>query len=153
LEAGISTRGRSLALALLTALIVSGLLLASARAAGAASPKLLAPGNGATVARGSQPIFKARDTDPNARRYRVFVTISRSKKLDRDGDLVQTRSSGTFASMRRSGRYGFTYKPPSYSFPTWFMQAPGTYYWQAFHIDCRVRGCHVHSRVRSFDVR
>jgi hypothetical protein len=152
LETAISTRVRALALALLATLLVGGALLASAQAANAASPQLLAPGNGKTLARGSQPLFKARDTDPNSRRYSVYITISRSKKLDRRGDLKQTRGSGTFSSMRRSGKFGFVYKPEDYSFPTWFMQAPGKYYWQVFHIDCRVRGCHVHSKVRSFKV-
>ncbi|MDO8209445.1 hypothetical protein [Conexibacter sp. CPCC 206217] len=151
METRTSTRGRSLSVALLAALLASAVSLAAAQAASAA-PQLLAPGIGKTLARGSQPLFKARDTDPNARRYRVFMTISRSKKLDKDGDLKQTRGSGTFTSMRQSGRYGFTYKPPAYSFPEWFMQAPGTYYWQAYHIDCRVKGCHVHSKVRSFKV-
>jgi hypothetical protein len=152
LEAGISTRGRSLALALLTALIASGLLLAVAQAASAASPQLLAPGNGKTVARGSQPLFKVRDTDPNARKYRVFMTISRTKKVDKDGDLKQPKPNSQFTGMQRRGAFGFVYKPEAYTFPEWFMQAPGKYYWQAYHIDCRVRGCHVHSRIRSFVV-
>ena len=153
MEAGISTRGRALVIALLAAVLTSGLLLAGAQAAGAASPQLLAPGNGKVLKRGSRPVFKARDTDPNSRRYSVYITISRSKKLDKRGDLKQTRRFGTFASMKRKGKFGFVYKTPDYTFPTWYMQAPGKYYWQVFHIDCRVRGCHVHSKVRSFRVR
>lgn len=153
MEAAISTRGRAIVIALLTAVLTSSVLLAGAQAAGAASPQLLAPGPGKVLARGTQPQFKARDTDPNSRRYSVYITISRSKKLDKRGDLKQTRGSGTFSSMRRKGKYGFVYQPQAYTFPTWFMQAPGTYYWQVFHIDCRVKGCHVHSKVRSFTVR
>lgn len=152
MEAGISTRGRAIVLALVAAVLASSMLLAGARAAGAASPQLLAPGNGKVLARGSQPVFKARDTDPNSRKYSVYVTISRSKKRDKRGDLKRTRI-GTFASMDRKGKYGFTYKPEAYTFDTWFMQAPGKYYWQVFHIDCRVKGCHVHSKIRSFTVR
>ena len=151
MEAGISTRGRAL-VALLAAVLMSSVLLAGAQAAGAASPQLLAPGNGKVVARGSQPVFKARDTDPNSRRYSVYITISRSKKRDKRGDLKRT-DVGTFSSMRRKGKYGFVYTPENYTFPTWFMQAPGKYYWQVFHIDCRVKGCHVHSKIRSFVVR
>lgn len=152
MEAGISTRGRAIVLALVAAVLASSLLLGGAQAAGAASPQLLAPGNGKALARGSQPVFKARDTDPNSRKYSVYITISRSKKRDRRGDLKRTKV-GTFASMDRKGKFGFTYKPQAYTFPTWFMQAPGKYYWQVFHIDCRVRGCHVHSPIRSFTVR
>ena len=33
------------------------------------------------------------------------------------------------------------------------MNRPGKYYWQAFRIDCRVRGCHIHSKVSSFIVK
>ncbi|ADB50019.1 hypothetical protein [Conexibacter woesei] len=150
MEAGI-TRARTLVLALIVALLAAGASLAAAQTATAA-PQLLAPGNGKVLARGSQPLFKARDTSPNARKYTVYMTISRSKKVDRKGDLKQTRP-GTFTSMRRTGKYGFVYKPEAYSFPTWFMQAPGKYYWQAYHIDCAVRGCHVQSRIRSFVVR
>ncbi|MBB4662712.1 hypothetical protein [Conexibacter arvalis] len=152
MEAGISTRGRAIVLALLAAVLTSSALLAGAQAADAARPKLLAPGNGKVLARGSQPVFKARDTDPNSRKYSVYITISRSKKRDKRGDLKRTRV-GTFASMRRKGKFGFVYKPEAYSFPTWFMQAPGKYYWQVFHIDCRVKGCHVQSPIRSFTVR
>lgn len=150
MEAGI-TRARTLALALTVALLAGGASLAAAQTA-AAAPQLLAPGNGKVLARGSQPVFKARDTAPNARRYNVYMTISTSKRVDRKGDLKQTRP-GTFTSMRRAGRYGFTYKADAFTFPSWFMQAPGKYYWQAYHIDCAVRGCHVHSRIRSFVVR
>lgn len=152
MEANTRTRGRRPVLALLVALVTGMLLLASAQAASAASPQLLAPGAGKQLAVGSTPTFKARDTDPNSRKYRVFMTISRSKKLDKDGDLVQSKDGSTFTSMRKSGKYGFAYTLPSYSFPTWIMQAPGKYYWQVFHIDCRVKGCHVHSKVRSFKV-
>lgn len=146
-------RARTIMLALLATIVAGAALLATAQAASAARPQLLAPGNGKVLARGSQPLFKARDTDPNSRKYNVYITISRSKKRDNRGDLKQTRGSGTFSSMRRSGKFGFTYKPEDYSFPTWFMQAPGKYYWQVFHIDCRVRGCHVHSPIRSFTVQ
>lgn len=150
MEAGI-TRGRSLALATIVALVAGSCSLAAAQTASAA-PQLLAPGNGKVLARGSQPTFKVRDTDPNARRYTVYMTISRSKKVDRTGDLKQVKP-GTFTSMKRKGKFGFVYKPEAFTFPEWFMQSPGKYYWQAYHIDCRVRGCHVQSRIRSFVVR
>lgn len=151
METGTRTRARRPVLALLAMLVTGMLLLASAQAATAA-PQMLAPGNGKQLAVGSQPTFKIRDTSGNARRYGIFMTISRSKKLDKDGDLVQSKDGSTFSRMGRKGKYGFTYKLPKYSFPTWIMQAPGKYYWQAYHIDCTVKGCHVHSKVRSFKV-
>lgn len=150
MEAGI-TRVRMVALAALVALLAFGGSLAAAQSATAA-PKLLAPGNGKVLARGSQPTFKLRDTSPNARRYSIFMRISTSKKVDRNGTLKRTKI-GHFARMDRKGKFGFVWKPEDYSFPEWFMQRPGTYYWQAYHIDCSVRGCNVESKVRSFKVR
>jgi hypothetical protein len=138
-----------------TALLAVGAGLALAAAtptvANAAGPTLLKPKAGATLAIGSQPAFKVRDASAQARQYKVFITISTTKKTKRNGDLKQT-DIGTFAGTTRK-RDVYTYKAPAYSFPTWFMQRAGTYYWQAFHIDCAVKGCHVHSKVRSFKVQ
>jgi hypothetical protein len=104
------------------------------------------------LALGSQPTFKVRDGSRNARKYKVFMTISTSKARSKGtGDLKQTKV-GTFTSMKRKGKT-HSYKAPKYTFPTWYMVAPGKYYWQAYRIDCRVKGCHVHSRVSSFIVR
>lgn len=127
-------------------------LLAPA-AADAARPAQISPRGGALLALGSQPLFKVRDGTAAARRYDVFLTISTSKRRKRNGDLKRT-SIGTFASMRRRGTV-FRYRPPDYSFPTWFMARAGTYYWQAYRIDCSTgnSSCHVHTRIRSFRVR
>lgn len=137
--------------ALLVCALAGALLLGVAQAANAA-PQLLAPGAGKTLRRGTQPMFKVRDNSANARRYKIFMTIATKKRTNRYGELKRTRAAGTFTRMDGNGRGGWTYKPPAYTFPSWFMERPGTYYWQAFHIDCRVKGCHVLSRIRSFKV-
>ena len=121
-------------------------------AAGAAAPAQLSPKPGALLERGSRPVFKVRDTSRAARRYSVYITISTSKARRRNGDLRKT-SVGHFASMRRRGST-FSYMAENYTFPTWFMVRPGTYYWQVYRIDCSARrSCHVHSKVRSFRVQ
>jgi hypothetical protein len=117
----------------------------------------VAPKRGAVLALGSQPTFKVRDGSRNARRYKIFMTISTSKaRSKRTGDLKQAKvdgqTVGTFTSMKRRGKT-HSYTAQKYSFPTWYMNRPGKYYWQAFRIDCRVRGCHIHSKVSSFIVR
>jgi hypothetical protein len=81
------------------------------------------------------------------------MIVSPNKRTNRYGELKRSNDVGTFARMNRRGANGFVYRTPSYSFDTWFMNRPGKYYWQAFHIDCQVRGCHVLSRIRSFTVR
>jgi hypothetical protein len=131
--------------------IGSALMLAGPATAGAAAPKLITPKAGATVAIGSQPPFKVRDGSAAAKKYKIFITISTTRKTKKNGDLKQT-SVGTFAATTRKGDV-FTYKPPAYSFPTWFLARAGTYYWQAYRIDCAVQGCHVHSKTRSFKVQ
>ena len=103
------------------------------------------------LALGSEPTFKVRDTSQAAKQYRLYITISTSKKTKKNGDLKQTKV-GTFTSTTRK-RNTFTYKAPDYSFPEWFMNRAGKYYWQAYHIDCNVKGCHVHSKIRSFRVQ
>ena len=144
---------------LLSVLMASCLavLLMGASTAAAAGPAIVAPKRGAVLALGSQPTFKVRDGSRNARRYKIFMTISTSKaRSKRTGDLKQAKvdgqTVGTFTSMKRRGKT-HSYTAQKYSFPTWYMNRPGKYYWQAFRIDCRVRGCHIHSKVSSFIVR
>ncbi len=120
-------------------------------AVASAAPKLLQPKAGGVLALGSEPTFKVRDTSQAARKYKVYITIGTSKKRTKNGDLERTEI-GTFTSTTRS-RATYKYVPEDYSFPTWFMNRAGKYYWQAFHIDCAVKGCHVHSKIRSFRVR
>ncbi len=127
------------------------LLLAVPASASAAAPKLLKPKAGAALAVGSEPTFKVRDGSAAAKKYKIYITIGTSRKRTKNGDLKRT-SIGTFTSTKRKGNV-FSYTPEDYSFDTWFMNRPGTYYWQAFHIDCAVKGCHVHSKIRSFEVQ
>lgn len=136
---------------LATATLALGLVAPGA--AGAAGPAQVAPKRGAVVAVGSQPTFKVRDASSAARKYGVFITISTTKRRKANGDL-KTTDIGTFARMKRRGsRYSF--KPKNYTFPTWFMARPGTYYWQAYRIDCSGgnSSCHVPSKIRSFKVQ
>ncbi len=89
-----------------------------------------------------------------AKRFGIFVTIS-SRYVVKRGELQKDPgSSGTFSGMdrRANGRYSFT--PTLYSFPEYFLQRPGKYWWQAFHIDCSARraSCHVLGSIRSFTV-
>ena len=118
---------------LLGAALAVGLLAPGA--ASASSPAQVSPKRGTVFAAGSQPVFKVRDGSRAARRYSMYITISTSKKRKRNGDLRRTEI-GTFASMKRR-RSIHSYKPENYTFPTWFMVRPGTYYWQTYRIDCR----------------
>jgi hypothetical protein len=152
----ITTRLRHLLLALLTASVMV-LCVGASSASALTHPKLLGPKRGTVYPVGSRPTFKVKDTARNARRYRMFITIANAKAFKKSGankgDLKQTKP-GDFSDLTRSGST-FTYTSPAYTFPGWYMVAPGKYYWQVFHIDCSQRGfrCHVHSKLGSFYVR
>lgn len=136
---------------LLVPALALALLLVVPAAANAAAPKLVAPKTGKLLALGSEPVFKVRDSSAAAKKYKIYITIGTSKKRTKNGDLKRTKI-GTFTSTTRNGNV-FKYVAEDYSFPSWYMNTPGTYYWQAFHIDCAVEGCHVHSKVRRFRVQ
>lgn len=144
--------------AVLAAVASLMLLLAGVSSASALThPKLLGPKRGTVFPVGSRPTFTMKDTSRAARSYRTWITISNAKKFKKSGtnkgDLLKTKI-GDFSDFTRHGST-FTYTPPAYNFPTWYMVVPGKYYWQAYHIDCSQKGfrCHVHSKLSSFYVR
>jgi hypothetical protein len=132
------------------------LLAVPAAAVAATGPTLLSPGANAVIARATRPTFVVRDRSLEARRYKVWITISSTKRVRRGELQIDRSSTGVFSSMRRRRGGRYTFKPTLYSFPTYFLQRPGRYWWQAHHIDCAVRSaprCHIVSRLRSFTVR
>jgi hypothetical protein len=100
---------------------------------------------------GSRPVFTASTKAAAAKRFGMYITIANARKLDRNGQLKQS-SIGTFARMHNAGHGKYTYKPPAYTFPSWFMQTPGKYWWQTYYIDCHFKGCHRLSGIHSFAV-
>jgi hypothetical protein len=81
----------------------------------------------------------------------VYLHVATKRSFDRYGQLKQTRI-GTFAQMHRKGPSLYKYTTPPYTFDTWFMQRPGTYYWQTQFTDCAFKGCQGHGSVRVFKV-
>ncbi len=155
MEARFRARARTAALAVAVAAVATTGAAATPAMADQ-GPKLLSPGNGKVLARGSRPTFKARDTG-NRFNGRVWLTISQWKRRDRDGRLVMRigKDAGTFTSMNRRKGNVYTYTPPAYTFDRWFMQRPGVYYWQAYHINCQTGrdSCNWYSKIRKFRVR
>jgi hypothetical protein len=131
------------------------LALGAAGAQADVGPRLVSPAAGKTLAAGSRPTFTATDRG-DAFHGTVWLSISAFKRRDREGRL-KASDGGTFTSMTHHRGGSYTYTPPNYSFPSWFMVKPGTYYWQAYHINCAIpnatrTSCHVYSRVRAFKV-
>ena len=97
---------RSLAGALATGLVLA---LASP-ALGASGITPLSPKSGSTVPAGTSPTFKMRVKGAG----QVWVHVCKSKK-----------KGGVFQ-----------YKPKFFDYDTFWLNTPGTYYWQAHRISC-----------------
>jgi hypothetical protein len=81
----------------------------------------------------------------------VYLHVAAKRRFDRYGQLKLT-TIGTFARMNRRGPSLYRYTTPPYTFDDWFMNRPGTYYWQTQFTDCAFRDCRGHGPVRVFKV-
>ena len=134
---------RTLALTAVTVLAVAG--PASATTKNGITP--LAPKAGTSVPAGKSPTFKMRVRGPG----QVWVHVCKSKARDSDGVICTDESIGR--ARKRSGV--FQYKPKFFDFPEFWLNSPGTYYWQAHRIacnadisDCRQEGPTVRFKVK-----
>jgi hypothetical protein len=109
--------------------LVAGLLLATAAPAFAASGiTVISPKSGATVAAGESPTFKMRVKGAG----QVWVHVCKSKKKNADGVICSEESIGRAKKKGSTNRY----KPKFFDFPEFWLNSPGTYYWQAHRIKC-----------------
>ena len=134
----------------LTLLLVTAGLLAVPTAASAATKNGITPTSpkaGKTIPVGERPTMKGRVRGPG----QVYVHVCKSKRKDADG-LICSKEAIKRAK-KRSGR--FSVKLPFFDFPEFWLNSPGTYYWQAHRIaceggdisDCRQEGPIVRIRV------
>jgi hypothetical protein len=113
-------------------LALTALLVVPAVALGATkhgiTPK--SPRAGATIPTGKSVTIKGRVTGKG----KVFVHVCKSKKKDStgvicdDADIKQAKKKG----------HNFSAKLKFFDFPEFWLNNPGTYYWQAFRIQCIV---------------
>jgi hypothetical protein len=129
-------------------LIVAGLLVlpASATAATKNGVTPLAPKAGKSVPAGKRPTFKVRAQGGG----QVWVHVCKSKKKDKSGLICPDEAIGR--AKKKGGVYKF--KAKFFDFPEFWLNSPGTYYWQAHRIscegdlsDCRQEGPIVKFRV------
>jgi hypothetical protein len=100
---------------------------------------------------GSRPVFRAHTTAAAAK-HGVWITIASRRRVSSSGELKQTKPVGYFAQMHNAGHGNYTWKPPAYTFDTWFMNRVGTYWWQTYYIDCHFKNCHRLSAIHAFKV-
>ncbi len=92
----------------------------------------VSPQAGETVPKGEPPTFAVRARGGGE----VFVRVCRSKAKRRDGLICAAESVGR-AKRGEGGLY--RYRPRFHDFPGFWLNRPGTYYWQAHRIRCERR--------------
>ena len=88
----------------------------------------LAPRAGSTIPEGKSPTFRMRVEAPGT----VWVHVCKSSRKRADGTICSTSSIG---QARQAGDE-FRYKPRYFRYESFWLNSPGTYYWQAHRIDC-----------------
>ena len=113
----------------LSGVLVTGLILATASPAVAASGITpISPKSGATVPSGTSPTFKMRVKGAG----QVWVHVCKSNKKNADGVICSDESIGR--AKKKGGV--LQYKPKFFDFDEFWLNSPGTYYWQAHRIQC-----------------
>lgn len=142
------------------ALVCSLALAGGALAALPGAPSLVSPKHGARVTPGHITMIVHDTAVPSG--FNVFVQITKHRKLNKYGHLASctaVKKGCDFLSMKkRKGHPGqWIFKTdPNETFPGWWATTPGTYYWQAQHVNCFATekdSCHVTSQIGSFHVR
>jgi len=126
-------------------LAAAGVLAAAAPARAASGIRPLSPRAGATVPTGRSPVFRARVHGPG----HVWVRVCGSRKRGAAGLICATDSIG----RAKRGKDGVaSYRPRFYDFPSFWLNRPGTYYWQAYRIACAGKHCRRPGPVVAFKV-
>jgi hypothetical protein len=110
--------------------LAGGALLAPAAALAAGGVRPLSPAAGATLAVGRPATFRMRVQGPGE----VHVRVCRSRRRNRSGLICAREDLGR---ARRAGGGVYVYRARVYDFPSYWLERRGTYYWQAYRVDCR----------------
>jgi hypothetical protein len=116
---------RTLALTAFTALALAG--PAAAVTKNGITP--LAPKAGTSVPAGKAATFRMRVKNPGAG---VFMHVCKAKKKDKEGMIC--KKATILQAKKKKGV--FQAKQTFYDFPAFWLNNPGTYYWQAYRIEC-----------------
>jgi hypothetical protein len=133
-------------------LILPAVLVAALLAAAPASAVTkngitpISPKKGATVDVGTRPVFKGKVKGEG----QVYIHVCKKDKKDSEGLICSEEL--IHKAKKKDGR--FKLKAPFFDFPGFWLNSPGTYYWQAHRIacntdisDCRQEGPTVKFKV------
>jgi len=87
------------------------------------------PRAGATVSQGQAVTFKGKVSGPG----KIFVHVCKSPKRSRAEGVICTKEAIGQAT-KKGGT--FSYKQKVFAFDEYWLNTPGTYYWQAHRIVC-----------------
>ncbi len=107
----------------------------------------LAPKANATVKQGTRPTFRMRVRGPG----KVYVYVCDSRKRNGDGLICHDLAIGD--AKKHDGIH--TFRPKLYDYPDYWLNQPGTYYWQAHRIKCagNLEDCAQEGPIVKFRVR
>jgi hypothetical protein len=127
------------------ALAASALLAPAALGAGGITP--ISPKKGDTVPAGQAATFKMRYSGKGP----IYVHVCKSSKKDKDGLICDDESIG---KARKKTSTRAVYKARFFDFPEFWLNDPGTYYWQAHRISCEngIEDCRIEGPVVKFKV-
>jgi hypothetical protein len=106
------------------------------------------PKAGDSVPAGKRPTFKLRYSGPG----QIYVHVCKSKKKDAEGLICYDESIGK--AKKKSGTRA-SYKAKFFDFPEFWLNSPGTYYWQAHRISCEgdLSDCRQEGPIVKFKVK
>jgi hypothetical protein len=136
---------RSIATATLAAL----LLLAPAAVGAKNGITPISPKAGDSVPAGKRPTFKLRYSGPG----QIYVHVCKTKKKDADGLICYDESIG---KAKKTSSTRASYKAKFFDFPKFWLNNPGTYYWQAHRIACEdgnITDCRQEGPIVRFKVK
>ncbi len=115
-------------LAALVALALAVPAIAAAATKNGVTP--LSPKAGATVKTGKAPTFKIRVRGKGT----VWVHVCKSAKKDKEGVICSSRDTLIAQAKKKGSTYQV--KAKFFDYPEFWLNSPGTYYWQSYRIDC-----------------
>lgn len=138
----------------MAAALIAGVTVATGAAAAhgaGAGPRAVAPKQGKSIKQGTQITFKVRSSKAGT----VILEVSKSRRTGADGTIA---GDEYLRKMVAKGKGLYSKKADAY--PDWqayFLNKPGTYYWQAHRINCKDahsnKDCAIEGPVRKLVVR
>jgi hypothetical protein len=125
----------------------AAILLLAPPAIGAGGITPVSPKQGDSVPAGKRPTFKLRYRGAGP----IYVHVCKSRAKDSDGLICDKEAIGK--AKKDDGRA--SYKAKYFDFPAFWLNNPGTYYWQAHRISCEngLADCRIEGPVVKFKVR